>query len=93
MKADEAFRIGLIQRVWPAAELESQTLEYLKTVAANAPLSIRGAKAQMAAIFEGSSARHKEEMQAARLETFDSSDYKEGTNAFLEKRPPKFTGK
>ena len=93
MHADEAFRIGLVQRLVPAAGLEEQTLEYLKTVAANAPLSVRGAKAQMAAIFESASASHREQMQAARLETFDSEDYKEGTRAFLEKRPPRFSGR
>ena len=69
LHAEEAFRIGLVQRLVPAAELESQTLDYLKTVAANAPLSIRGAKAQLAAIFDGASATHREQMQAARLET------------------------
>ena len=93
LHADEAFRIGLIQRLVPVAELEKLTLEYLKTVAANAPLSIRGAKAQMEAIFDGANARHREQMQAARLETFDSEDYKEGTRAFLEKRPPRFSGR
>jgi enoyl-CoA hydratase/carnithine racemase len=91
--ADEALRIGLIQRLAPVADLENLTLDYLKTVAANAPLSVRGAKAQLAAIFEGSTATHRELMQAARLATFDSEDYKEGTRAFLEKRPPHFTGK
>jgi enoyl-CoA hydratase len=93
LHAEEAFRIGLIQRLVPAEELETQTLDYLNKVAANAPLSIRGAKAQMAAIFDGANAEHQEQMKAARLATFDSEDYKEGTNAFLEKRPPRFTGK
>jgi enoyl-CoA hydratase/carnithine racemase len=93
LRADEAFRIGLIQRLTPAPDLEKETLDYLKTVAANAPLSLRGAKAQMAAIFDGANAMHREQMQTARLETFDSEDYKEGTQAFLEKRPPRFTGR
>jgi enoyl-CoA hydratase/carnithine racemase len=74
-------------------ELETRTLEYLKTVAANAPLSVRGAKAQLAAIFDGATSAHRDQMQNARLETFDSEDYKEGTRAFLEKRPPRFTGR
>jgi enoyl-CoA hydratase len=93
LDAEEAFRIGLIQRLLPAAELESHTLDYLKVVAANAPLSVRGAKAQVAAIFEGATEAHRDQMQTARLETFDSEDYKEGTRAFLEKRPPRFIGR
>jgi enoyl-CoA hydratase/carnithine racemase len=92
LRAEEAFRIGLVQRLSPPGILETQTLEYLQTVAANAPLSVRGAKAQLRAIFEGATPKHRELMQAARLETFDSEDYKEGTRAFLEKRPPRFTG-
>jgi enoyl-CoA hydratase/carnithine racemase len=90
--AEEALRIGLIQRLFSAAELEEKTAEYLKTVAANAPLSVRGAKTQIRAIFEGHE-NHRDAMQAARHEVFDSEDYKEGTRAFLEKRPPKFTGR
>jgi enoyl-CoA hydratase/carnithine racemase len=93
LSAEEAFRIGLIQRLLPVAELEAHTRDYLKTVAGNAPLSVRGAKAQIQAIFEGANEHHREQMLAARLETFDSEDYKEGTRAFLEKRRPRFTGR
>ena len=42
VEAPEALRIGLIQRLVPAAELEAYTYDYLRTVAANAPLSVRG---------------------------------------------------
>ncbi|HLF23656.1 MAG TPA: enoyl-CoA hydratase-related protein, partial [Burkholderiales bacterium] len=47
LHAEEALRIGLIQGLLPVAELETYTIEYLKRVAANAPLSVRGAKAQL----------------------------------------------
>ena len=93
VEADEALRIGFIQRLMPAAQLEAHTREYLGKVANNAPLSIRGTKAQVRAIFEGITDRHRAELAELGLETFNSQDYKEGTSAFLEKRAPRFQGR
>jgi enoyl-CoA hydratase/carnithine racemase len=93
VNADEAFRIGLVQRLLPADELETYTYDYLRTVAANAPLSVRGAKVQLQAIFEGLNDESREEMRDLRLRSFETEDYKEGTRAFLEKRPPQFQGR
>ena len=93
VEADEALRIGLIQRLVPAAQLEAHTFEYLGKVASNAPLSIRGTKTQVRAIFEGITDRHRAELAELGLETFNSQDYKEGTTAFLEKRAPRFQGR
>ena len=71
----------------PADDLEKTTYDYLRGVAANAPLSVRGTKAQIQAIFDGITDKHREKLRVLGIETFDSEDYKEGTRAFLEKRP------
>jgi enoyl-CoA hydratase/carnithine racemase len=91
--AQEALRVGLIQRLLPASELQAYTYDYLRTVAENAPLSVRGVKMQVRAIFEGVNDESREEMRKLRDKTFDSQDFKEGTRAFLEKRPPRFEGR
>jgi enoyl-CoA hydratase/carnithine racemase len=93
LDAPEALRIGLIQRLVPAAELEAHTYEYLRAVAANAPLSVRGSKAQIQAIAEGLGEEQRGRLADLQLETFNSHDYREGTRAFLEKRPPRFEGR
>jgi enoyl-CoA hydratase len=42
--ADEAFRIGLVNRLYTPSELLSSATEYAKTIAANSPLAIAHAK-------------------------------------------------
>lgn len=89
----EALRIGLIQRLVPPDDLEKTTYDYLRVVATNAPLSVRGTKAQVQAIFDGIGDGHRQKLHDLGIETFNSFDYKEGTRAFLEKRAPKFLGR
>jgi len=93
LAADEALRIGLIQRLVPPGELVAHTYDYLRQVSVNAPLSVRGSKAQIQAIAEGLGDEHRRQLGALQLETFNSHDYREGTRAFLEKRPPRFEGR
>lgn len=91
--AAEARAMGLINRVCSVAELETETRTLAATIAANAPLTIRAAKA---AIDEMT--LKPETADIARLEAlvklcFDSADYAEGRRAFGEKRQPQFKGK
>ena len=93
LDAREAFTIGLIQRLVPAAELEGMTAEYLEGVTANAPQSVRGSKQAIQFYLAGYTEERRQRLRELAREAFESHDYKEGTRAFLEKRRPKFEGR
>ena len=93
LEAEEALQRGLIYFVVDDAQLEAQVREYAGRIAANAPLTVHAAKAAMNAFEHYSDLAAPAEIKALVDRCFDSEDYKEGRRAFMEKRPPAFTGR
>lgn len=92
ISAAEAERIGLINRMVPAADLDAVVMDIARTIGENAPLSVKGSKVIVSEMLKDSERRDKEAIEQARMACFSSADFKEGRAAFLEKRKPKFTG-
>lgn len=91
--AQEANRIGLAERVFPAEDLIAEAEKYAKTVMSKSPLGVKMAKF---AINHGMNADMRTgvayELEAA-VSTYCSEDKVEGMAAFLEKRTPEFKNK
>jgi enoyl-CoA hydratase len=91
--AEEALRIGLVNRVVPAAELESMIREYAAMIGRNAPLTVKAAKMAVREAMKDPERRQLDEVSKAVDACFDSADYNEGRKAFMEKRDPVFQGR
>jgi len=88
--AEEACKIGLLGEVLPDyASLQSRANELARTVASQAPLTLRVTKEALLRIKEK---MIPEEDRDLLLKCYMSRDFREGMDAFLNKRPPKWTG-
>ncbi|MBR5030445.1 MAG: methylmalonyl-CoA decarboxylase [Muribaculaceae bacterium] len=95
--ADDALNVGLINRVAPIEELNTVLEEhFLAPLRRNSVMSISAIKRQFRILLKASSVISSEgfeRINAYRTRVYKGADYLEGINSFLEKRPPKFTGK
>lgn len=89
----EALEMGLVNRVRPAAELESYVMDYAKTIASNAPLTHAAVKRCLIEMRKDAAERDLELCQSLVEACFASKDFIEGRTAFMEKRKPVFRGR
>ncbi len=92
VKAAEAEKLGLINRLVPEGALEPEVETLANAIAENAPLSLKAGKLAINYAAGYEFARDMKAVKDAADRCFDSADYREGRSAFLEKRKAKFQG-
>jgi methylmalonyl-CoA decarboxylase len=95
LSAERAEKLGLVNHLVPAEELQSFTYTLADGIVQNAPLAIRALKEQFRLLEESMllSPESSQYVEGLRRKVYESSDYEEGKKAFLQKRPPQFRGK
>ncbi len=88
--AQEALRIGLVQEVVPADQVLARAHEVAEQICANAPMAVRMTKELALRSRDMSVADGVRYYQALQRQVEASQDLVEGTNAFAEKRTPRF---
>jgi enoyl-CoA hydratase len=93
LSAVEAERIGLVNRVVPAADLAAEAMAFAARLAAGAPLAVRYTKAAVNKLLKDALNVAFDTSTALELLTFHSDDHREALAALAEKRPPIFKGR
>lgn len=91
--AHEAHRLGLVNRVYPQAELVEQTEAFAASLATKAPLALYACVEAVQAAADTSTLEGMYVEASVFGRTCGTQDFKEGTLAFLEKRAATFTGR
>ena len=87
----EALALGIVNRLEPAETIDAAVRDYAMRIAANAPLTITATKEMIRRLMAARRLRTGDDHDIVTM-CYTSRDFQEGIDAFLAKRPPKWTG-
>jgi enoyl-CoA hydratase len=92
VSAEEALKMGLVDRVFPADQLPQATWSLAREIASGAPRAMVTNKLTINTLVYGPNAGDEQRLEQLTADVYGGSDLLEGITAFLEKRDPEFTG-